>query len=109
MNVSVRRACARHGSLATLPRSDVRCKQHRDLLFAELVKDRHSFRLLLLSMQAHQGHTGLQFAEDFVHVSDLFAAGEENNDLALQMRPDKGEQKIQLLIQVARHVALYER
>lgn len=87
---------------------DVCGKQNRIGLPDEAVVDLHPLHLRLLPMQGQDGGPGSETTEDPEQVLDLLAAGEEDQDLPVQVAPDEGVEQVDLVLQLTQHVALLQ-
>ena len=86
----------------------VRAEEHGGLPAAELGVYPDPLHLLLLTVQRHERDPGTEAAKGLVCELDLLAAGHEDDDLGGEVALDEGEEGVQLLVQLAHHVALHQ-
>ncbi|KAJ0161195.1 hypothetical protein CTA2_6617, partial [Colletotrichum tanaceti] len=87
---------------------DVGGEQARVVGVGEALRDLHALQLLLLAEQVQQRDAGLQVAHALVGEADLLARGEEDDDLAAQVRLDEAEEGVELLVQGGDDVVLLQ-
>ncbi|GJC78321.1 hypothetical protein ColLi_01159 [Colletotrichum liriopes] len=89
-------------------RDNVGGEQTRVVGVGESLRDLHPLELLLLAQQVEQRDTRLQVPHAFVGEADLLTRGEEDDDLAPQVRLDEAEEGVEFLVQRCDDVVLLQ-